>query len=273
MTTYNEMQYRVFTLPANITNKIDAYIQPKKEYNILDMLGLANFLKNILPAEILDDLSMIGTEQDDKKAVIIHGLFEDSDLTKAMFVHETITTFLCGLRDIIYPYEEHKLLFPKTSSESISEWGNGHGAISPHSDDIYENIECDLLALTTAIDVLDCPTTLFDCDEIVSVLSNEELEVLYHLDFRVENKTQPRMRFEQENHNNILDKLRNKVLVMSPIKAYGKTGTFVVLDNKRCLHSRGMLKPLYEGGKILPEQRVLFRSKGEKIRPIAKVSL
>jgi hypothetical protein len=62
-------------------------------------------------------------------------------------VHEVLSK-MAGIIDIKYPYEEHKELFPKNSNHIASDWGKGYGLIRPHSDDLYEDRDINIMSLT-----------------------------------------------------------------------------------------------------------------------------
>ncbi len=75
-------------------------------------------------------------------AICITNIFNLDSPKLALTVHEALAD-LFHLTDIKYEYEEHKALFLKPSAEKHREWGNGHGDITPHSDDLYENLDVD----------------------------------------------------------------------------------------------------------------------------------
>src|SRR5690606_1368859 len=92
-------------------------------------------------------------------------------------VHEALAD-LFHLTDIKYDYEEHKALYLKPSAEKYREWGNGHGDITPHSDDLYENLNVDYLALTVCRDVTKTPTAYYFPSDLLCDLSDEEVHEL-----------------------------------------------------------------------------------------------
>lgn len=93
-------------------------------------------------------------------AVCIKNIFSLDSPKLALTVHEALAD-LFHLTDIKYDYEEHKALYLKPSAEKYREWGNGHGDITPHSDDLYENLNVDYLALTVCRDVTKTPTAYY----------------------------------------------------------------------------------------------------------------
>lgn len=107
-------------------------------------------------------------------AVCIKNVFSLDSPKLAITVHEALAD-LFHLTDIKYEYEEHKALFLKPSAEKYREWGNGHGDITPHSDDLYENLNVDYLALTVCRDITKTPTSYYFPSDLLCELNDEEI--------------------------------------------------------------------------------------------------
>jgi hypothetical protein len=89
---------------------------------------------------------------------------------------------LVRFNDTNYPYEDHKNLYLKPEGIDYKEWGNGYGEITPHQDDLYEDISTDLLALTVCRDQTKTTTTLIFTKDIINKLNDEEIEKLFSLE-------------------------------------------------------------------------------------------
>jgi len=87
-----------------------------------------------------------------------------------------------NINDTNYPYEDNKNLYLKPEGIDYKEWGNGYGEITPHQDDLYEDISTDLLALTVCRDQTKTPTTLIFTKDIINKLNDEEIEKLFSLE-------------------------------------------------------------------------------------------
>lgn len=245
-----------------------------------------------------EDLKMIlnvGHRNYQMAAVLMDSVFTIDDKGLAKNVHESMAK-IAGIVDIKYPYEEHKELFPKDSGGDASDWGKGLGIIRPHSDDIYENRDINIMSLTVCRDTSSTPTWFWLVKDVVSCLNNQELgelalseatffsgtnvegtsiqqskPILRHhdvegvtlrLDFRIDDNVGPRMRFENQNITAIVEKIRNHLRTIRPLASTPSTGSVGILSNFKVLHGRNKLNPvmLYEG----EGSRILFRSKGIK---------
>ncbi|TAM07552.1 MAG: hypothetical protein EPN70_02440 [Paraburkholderia sp.] len=82
------------------------------------------------------------------------------------------------MNDIQYAYEAHKALFLKAEGLLYRDWGNGYGDISPHSDDLYEDGDTALLALTVCRDETKTPTAVYKPYDLISGLDDAEIEIL-----------------------------------------------------------------------------------------------
>lgn len=292
-----------FTIPEVLTQEITEVISTIKSEGLAKFLDAASFLKNTLPDEVTKALESIGHQSARHNSIVIHGLFDSDNPDVAMTVHESISRYLCGINDIQYRYEEHKLIYPKEEGQQFSEWGNGIGDISPHSDDLYENIDSDLLSLTVVRDNTACPTLIYNTEDIIEQMSDESVEllrtvpvryssgrnvvgerierirpvieqdkgdVLYNIDLRIEKNHGDRMVAVDVRHQPVLDELRLNIDNADPVSADGKTGTFVVINNRKVLHSRARIPS--DKTFLQPEKsdRLLYRSKGQKasVRPM-----
>jgi hypothetical protein len=109
--------------------------------------------------------------------VSIINIFQKDDHRLALIVHEALSEIF-HLRDIEYAYEEHKTLFLKPKGENYKDWGSGYGAIAPHSDDLYEDIDTDYLSLTVCRDLTKTPTHFYFPKDIISNFDDDELSRL-----------------------------------------------------------------------------------------------
>ena len=229
------------------------------------------------------------------------GLFTIENKELASIVHESLSN-LFGLQDIKYPYEDHKMLYIKPEGLNYKEWGNGKGEITPHSDDLYEKIDTDLLALTVAIDKTKTPTQFFQAKDILSIINDQELQTLQQieadfisgknvsglktktrkivdynsddeetkiaLDFRVDDQTGQRMITRLRSHRALLKKIEDGLTNCAHISSVPETGTFMIFANLKGLHARtgiSLEESYVQGIMIDPVRyspRTLFRSKG-----------
>lgn len=266
-----------------------------KKTNVLSSATLQKIILNKMLPEHLDTIQSVGTEKTKVAAVLLEYVFTYIDKELANLVHEVMSK-IAGIVDIKYPYEEHKELFPKNNDHVASDWGKGYGLIRPHSDDLYEDRDINIMSLTVFKDTSSTPTWFWPIKEIVKCLSDEELgtfalgEALFlsganvegisiekrkpilrldstegigmRLDFRVDDSIGPRMRFKDDKLHAIFDKMRLALRDLKPISTNPSTGSISILANFKVLHGRSALNPvmLYEG----ESSRVLFRSKGIK---------
>lgn len=248
-----------------------------------------------LKKEHLECLRNVGDAKASISAVLLTHMFSFPSKQLALLVHEAISETV-GIADIKYPYEDHKELFPKNSEQLASDWGRGLGVIRPHSDDLYEEQAINAMCLTVCKDTSSTPTWLWMLKDIVACLSDEELGYLafseatflsgtnvegktievhrpvvrrdqnegvgLRLDFRVDDKVGPRMRFADNRAEDILNKMRSSLKYLKPLCTHPATGSVSILANYKVLHGRSSLSPvmLYEG----ESSRILFRSKGTK---------
>jgi hypothetical protein len=184
------------------------------------------------------------------------------------------------------------------------DWGSGYGEITPHSDDLYENINVDYLSLTTCRDETKTPTQCYFPRDLLKGMSDDELGVLlsmkakfrsgknvnkiiererniisydekngfrFFLDFRIDNDTGMRMVAKDLDHQCILDKMRLNLDACSHIESSSVTGNFLIVANFKVLHARGkMLLDKSYAASVAHEEnlyttpRLLFRSKGPR---------
>ena len=233
--------------------------------------------------------------------VVMTGLFTIENKELASIVHESLSN-LFGLQDIKYPYEDHKMLYIKPEGLNYKEWGNGKGEITPHSDDLYEKIDTDLLALTVAIDKTKTPTQFFQAKDILRIINDQELQTLQQieadfisgknvsglktktrkivdynsdddetkiaLDFRVDKNTGQRMIARLRSHQALLKKIEDGLTNCAHISSVPETGTFMIFANLKGLHARteiNLEESHIQGIVTDPVKyspRTLFRSKG-----------
>lgn len=235
-------------------------------------------------------------------AVCIKNIFSLDSPKLALTVHEALAD-LFHLTDIKYDYEEHKVLYLKPSAEKYREWGNGHGDITPHSDDLYENLNVDYLALTVCRDVTKTPTAYYFPSDLLCDLSDEEVHELltmqamfisgknvsglkervrhvveyselygfqFSLDFRIDPENGERMRAKNDGQH-VLDKIRVGLPNAKHHVSTAETGTFLIVANHKILHARPMLsinaneaRDQANNSTFNTTPRLLFRSKGPR---------
>lgn len=235
-------------------------------------------------------------------AVCIRNIFKIDSPELALTVHEALAD-LFHLTDIKYEYEDHKALYLKPFGENFREWGNGHGDITPHSDDLYEHLNVDLLALTVCRDTTQTPTAYYYPADLLLSLDDEELQTLlgmraifvsgknvtgtkervrnvveyddwngyrFSLDFRIDAQSGERMRAINGGQE-VLDKIRAGLSAAKCSLSTAETGTFLIVANNKVLHARPTLDiSVNEARSRAAEStfattpRLLFRSKGPR---------
>lgn len=86
---------------------------------------------------------------------------------------------MAGVVDIHYPYEDHKRIEVKPEGKDVPEWGGGSGAISFHSDDLYETLDVAYLTLSTVYDQGNTPTHFIYIPSLLKILKEEERHTLW----------------------------------------------------------------------------------------------
>jgi hypothetical protein len=260
-------------------------------------------LINLIISEINDEhaicFEVLGIEN--IAGITINNIFNKDDPLLGLVVHEALADMF-HLSDILYPYEQHKFLYLQSGGDKYKNWGGGSGEIDPHSDDLYEDINTALLALTVCRDQYQQPTLVYLHSDIIKLLNDDELLLLAQmqarfisgknvsiqktrvrnimaqdarygyqiaLDFRIDEQKGARMsalgRLEQQ----VLDKIKNNINDLQANQVNSQTGTFTILDNYKALHARSNLGYSKEQinqftGKISAYNtpRLLYRSKG-----------
>ncbi|VEG12874.1 hypothetical protein [Moraxella cuniculi] len=234
--------------------------------------------------------------------IVLHNLFKIDSPDLALLVHESLADIF-NLIDIKYPYEDHKALYLKKSKKQVGEWGNGSGDISLHSDDLYEDISADYLALTTCRDLSNTPTSYALAKDILNCLTDDELNILLNieanfisgknvnglkikkhkilefceqrgflcrLDFRIDDFNGQRMTIANENPSkaeiDVFDKLFTISKAISHNTVDNGLGSFLIIDNYKVLHARSNIKYYPSEGYDCPKDafRLLYRSKGPR---------
>jgi hypothetical protein len=235
-------------------------------------------------------------------AVCITQIFNKDCPKLALVVHEAFSE-LFALKDIKYPYEEHKKLYLKPSGEHYKNWGNGYGEITPHSDDLYEDLDSDFLSLTVCRDTTNTPTIFYFPKDIlrdftdsellrlfdmkmkfisgknVHILKTRERDMIefnpesgfkFFLDFRIDNDTGERMQAMNSDDKKLIDKMRTNILSCPYKESVAKTGTFLIVANHKVLHARPQMKinralaaEIAENSHYSATPRLLYRSKGQ----------
>jgi hypothetical protein len=236
--------------------------------------------------------------------ICITNIFSIDNYELSLVVHEAFSD-LFHIRDIKYDYEEHKALYLKPTGEHYSNWGNGYGEITPHSDDLYEDISTDYLSLTTCRDVTKTPTILYFPKDILKNFNEEELEHLFNMkirfisgknvqvlkakernfleysakygfnffmDFRVDNDTGQRMLPIIDQDKSLLEKLKESIKYCPNISFIPNTGMFIVVANYKVLHARARMnidQNLATNIALYADfsntPRLLYRSKGPRL--------
>lgn len=235
-------------------------------------------------------------------AVSIENIFNFDCPRLSIVVHEAISE-LFALNDIKYPYEEHKKLYLKPDGLGYKNWGNGFGEITPHSDDLYEDLDVDFLSLTVCRDHTNTPTKFYFPKDILNNFTDSELRRLFKmkvkflsgknvtssksrernvveylgvsgfnffLDFRVDNDVGARMRPVNEIDEDLIRKMRKNIETCPCEYSVSKTGTFLIVANYKVLHARGQMQMDAETAKKMAMRvdyssspRLLYRSKGQ----------
>lgn len=271
-----------------------------KSFHLLKLSLISVIISN-LKQEDLNNCEKLG--KNNIVGVCITNLFKKDDEKLSLLVHEALSD-LFRLQDINYEYEEHKALYLKLSGVSYSEWGNGSGEISPHSDDLYEDTDTNFLSLTTCRDETKTPTSVLFPRDLLKDFSDNELYILLNMqvkfisgknvaiqktkqrklieycndegfhfafDFRIDNDNGPRMVAVDPKNNYLIDKMRKNISKSTPIKSMALTGTFLIIVNAKVMHARKQLNinknffKLYSESSISNAPRLFFRSKGPKI--------
>jgi hypothetical protein len=235
-------------------------------------------------------------------AVCVNNIFKNDCPQLSLVVHEALSE-LFALTDIKYPYEEHKNLYLKPGGEYYKDWGNGYGEITPHSDDLYEDIDADFLSLTVCRDQTKTPTVFYFPKDIlhnftdaellrllklkakfisgknVGILKTRERHVIelnekqgykFHLDFRVDTDIGERMLPLNYQDKLLLDKMRANIATCPYKESTPKTGSFLIVANHKILHARGQMRmdrrlasKLAKKSDFFSTPRLLYRSKGQ----------
>jgi hypothetical protein len=265
-------------------------------------IQLVNLFLTYLRTEDTFHFDKVGLANEGAAAVCIKNVFSLDSPKLALTVHEALAD-LFHLTDINYEYEEHKALYLKPSAEKYREWGNGHGDITPHSDDLYENLNVDYLALTVCRDITKTPTAYYFPSDLLSELNDEEVRELltmqavfvsgknvnglkervrhvvefsdiygfqFALDFRIDSQNGERMRAINGGQH-VLDKIRASLPNAKNHVSTAETGTFLIVANHKILHARPMLN--IDANEVRQQAntstfnttpRLLFRSKGPR---------
>lgn len=262
---------------------------------------LVNLLLTYLRTEDIFHFDKVGLKTG-SAAICIKNIFSLDSPKLALTVHEALAD-LFHLTDIKYGYEEHKALYLKPSAEKHREWGNGHGDITPHSDDLYEHLNVDYLALTVCRDITKTPTAYYFPYDLLCELNDQETRELlttqaafisgknvngfkervrhvveysdiygfhFSLDFRIDPQNGERMRAINGGQH-VLDKIRAGLCNAKNHVSIAETGTFLIVANHKVLHARPMLnmdadevRQQANHSTFNTTPRLLFRSKGPR---------
>lgn len=265
-------------------------------------IQLINIFSTYLRPEDTFYFDKVGRAHDGVAAVCIKNIFHLDSPRMALVVHEALAD-LFHLIDIQYDYEEHKALYLKPAAEKYREWGNGYGDITPHSDDLYEDLNVDFLALTVCRDTTNTPTAYYFPADLLCELIDEEIQTLlgmqaifmsgknvngskerirsiveyddiygyqFSLDFRIDPHRGERMR-AVDGGQHILDKIRAMLPTARHQVSIAETGTFLIVANHKILHARPVLNMAEDDVRtqaatstFSTTPRLLFRSKGPR---------
>lgn len=238
-------------------------------------------------------------------AVTISNIFTTDCHRLARVVHETFSE-LFGLNDIKYPYEEHKNIYLKPGGENYRDWGNGLGEITPHADDLYEDLNTDFLSLTVCRDTTNTPTEIFFPKDILRQFTDAEIKRLFnlkvkfisgknvsiqksrirsiveyhsnvgfkfYLDFRIDTDAGERMAAVNPNDKDLIEKMRSAITTCQKAKSISHTGTFTIVANFKVLHARAAMHINRDLAISIAKTkdysfapRLLFRNKGQDAR-------
>jgi hypothetical protein len=260
---------------------------------------LANLIVSKMQCEHVVCFEALG--RDNIAGISIKNIFNKDDPILSLIVHEALSD-LFHLSDILYPYEQHKFLYLQPTGDTYKNWGGGSGEIDPHSDDLYEDIDTALLALTVCRDHYSQPTLVYFHSDIIDILTDDELILLANMeaefisgknvqiqksrkrqvmtkdtqygyqiafDFRIDKTIGARMSVINPDEQQVLDKIKNNLHKIQVHQINSKTGTFTILDNYKALHARSKLEYNEEQMQQFTSQitayntpRLLYRSKG-----------
>lgn len=264
---------------------------------------LIYLLVNHLKSDDLNAFKNLGTAKHYIAAVCIQNIFLQDSPKLSLVVHEAFSE-LFHITDIQYEYEEHKTLFLKQAAIDYKDWGSGYGEITPHSDDLYENLNIDYLSLTICRDRTKTPTRCFFPRDILRNFTDQELfrlrdlkakftsgknvSVLIHrtrnildysekygfrffLDFRIDKNTGERMQACLPEDQYLLDKMRAALEDCPFESSIPETGTFFIVANHKVLHARAQMNiekevaaQFSENPSMTDTPRLLYRSKGPR---------
>ncbi|WP_236195710.1 hypothetical protein [Pseudomonas glycinae] len=285
-----------------LSGVIESWWKKNKGQNLHTLkIQLTNLFINYLHPEDTLYFDQVGTNKG-IAAVCIRNIFSIDCPALALTVHEALAD-LFHLTDIKYEYEDHKALYMKPSAEKYREWGNGYGDITPHSDDLYESLDVDYLALTVCRDTTRTPTAYYFPADLLLSLDDEEIQTLlgmqaifvsgknvkgskervrnvveyselygyrFSLDFRIDIHSGERMR-ALNGGQEVLDKIRAGLPTAKCNVSTAQTGTFLIVANNKILHARPTLnisadevRSQAATSTLTTTPRLLFRSKGPR---------
>lgn len=235
-------------------------------------------------------------------AITITNIFKTNCHRLARVVHEALSE-LFALNDIKYPYEEHKNIYLKPGGENYRDWGNGFGEITPHSDDLYEDLNTDFLSLTVCRDNTNTPTEIYFPKDILYNFSDGEIRRLFDLkvkfisgknvainksrerniieycpisgfkfflDFRIDTDAGERMIALTTKDKELIEKMRINISSCVHEKVSTQTGTFTIVANYKVLHARAKMRidqklavEIANSKDYSLAPRLLFRNKGQ----------
>ncbi|WP_085706687.1 hypothetical protein [Pseudomonas sp. B35(2017)] len=286
-----------------ISGTIESWWSKNKERDIHTLkIELTNIFMTYLHPDHIAYFGKVGIAKSGVAAVCITNIFTTDSPELALTVHEALAD-LFHLTDIKYEYEDHKALYLKPSAEKYREWGNGYGDITPHSDDLYESLNVDYLALTVCRDTTHTPTAYYYPADLLQCLDDEDIETLlstqaefisgknvdgskkrirniveysetygyqFSLDFRIDTHCGERMRAINGGQQ-VLDKIRANISTAKSNVSTAQTGTFLIVANHKILHARPILnisadevRSQTANSTYSTTPRLLFRSKGPR---------
>ncbi len=305
---FSIQQEKLVTLDFNYLSKdIENWwksLSPAKSLR-LAKFELANLILQKADPKDIFYFDQLGTNH--VAAITITNLFTIDCHRLARLTHEALSE-LFGLNDIKYPYEEHKNIYLKPGGENYRDWGNGLGEITPHADDLYEDLDTDFLSLTVCRDTTNTPTELFFPKDIFQEFTDEEIERLlnlkvkfisgknisiqksrirkvveydiaagfkFYLDFRIDTEAGERMIAVNPNDKPLIEKMRSAINTCQKEKSISRTGTFTIVTNFKVLHARAEMHidrdlaiEIAKTKDYSFAPRLLFRNKGQNAKMI-----